>query len=89
MFTEMINMLKEGRRPADDELKRRLDLAVVKKGGVLQQPKQCWSGDTKINPDAVHMLWAAVILGDVDTIATVVGMIGIELSSGSTGIELN
>ncbi|MBU0480521.1 MAG: hypothetical protein KKG47_05415 [Proteobacteria bacterium] len=64
-------------------------MALVKKAGVLQQPKACWSADPKINPSAVHMLWASVIIEDIDALATVVGMIGVELSSGSKKINLN
>jgi len=83
MFTEMIQGIREGRRPSPADLKRRLDLAIVKKGGILQQPRNCWSADTKINPATKHMLWAASILGDMEALNTVVGMVEIEVSSGS------
>lgn len=88
MFTDMINTLREGLIPQGDDLKRRLDLAIVKKGGILQQPKMCWSGDTKINPDSLHMLWAASILEDTDAMATVVGMIEMERTSSPDNDDL-
>lgn len=66
MFSAMIRSLREGRLPERDELARRLDAALVKKLAVLRQPYHCRSGDPKINPPAVHLLWAAIILGDRD-----------------------
>jgi hypothetical protein len=74
MFGKMINKLKQGERPSPDLLCNLLKVALVKKQGVLQQPPLCWSNDSKINPDAAHLLWAAVLLGSRDEIITAAGL---------------
>jgi hypothetical protein len=80
MFTAMINSLKNGELPAPKELKARLPPALVKKSGVLQQPRPCWSNDPKINPDSVHLLWAAILLEDHELINLAAGMLFTQLS---------
>ena len=70
----MINKLRQGGRPSLDLLSSLLKVALVKKQGVLQQPPLCWSNDSKINPDVVHVLWAAVLLGGQDEIITAAGL---------------
>ncbi len=74
MFRQMINKLRQGERPSPDLLFNLLKVALVKKQGVLQQPPLCWSNDSKINPDVVHLLWAAVVLGSQDEIITAAGL---------------
>ncbi|MBU0675413.1 MAG: hypothetical protein KJ950_12280 [Proteobacteria bacterium] len=49
--------------PPVEPLAQLLRVALVKKQGVLQQPPACWSSDPKINPDSVHLVWAAVLNG--------------------------
>ena len=78
MFSEIIKLLKRGKLPSPEELQIRLKPAMVKKSGVMQQPRLCWSNDPKINPDSVHMLWAAILLEDHGLISMAVGMIFIE-----------
>ncbi len=80
MFSEMIKMLKQGELPAGDPLRAKLKAALIKKGGVLQQPRPCWSGDPKINPLAQHMLWAAILLADGDSVEMVTAMLWQERS---------
>ena len=74
MFTNMINQLHEGSLPSLENLTSLLKVALIKKQGVLQQPPACWSNDPKINPNAVHLLWAATLLGREYEILTAVGL---------------
>ncbi|MEN8134246.1 MAG: hypothetical protein ABFS18_01750 [Thermodesulfobacteriota bacterium] len=78
MFSEMIEMLKRGELPSAEKLHIRLKPAMVKKGGVMQQPHPCWSNDPKINPDSGHMLWAAILLEDQELISMATAMMFVE-----------
>ena len=64
MFSDMINALRHNHLPETAPLKARLRAAVVKKMAILRQPYLFWPQDTKINPPARHLLWAAVLLQD-------------------------
>jgi hypothetical protein len=78
MFSEMIKLLKRGELPTAEELQIRLKPAIVKKSGVMQQPRLCWSNDPKINPDSSHLLWAAILLEDQELTCMAVGMLFVE-----------
>ncbi|MBC8316889.1 MAG: hypothetical protein H8E41_03220 [Desulfobulbaceae bacterium] len=69
MFSEMINDLKNGCLPEPTPLKKRLRFAFTKKLGIIKQPYLLWPPDPKQNPPATHLLWAAIILEDADSIA--------------------
>jgi hypothetical protein len=64
MFSDMIHALRQNRLPEVAPLKARLRAAIVKKTAILRQPYLFWPQDTKINPPARHLLWAAVLLQD-------------------------
>lgn len=64
MFDEMLAGLEQGRWPDLDMLVRRFDVAMTKKLGVVRLPPAFWMRDSKINPVAVHLVWAAFVLGD-------------------------
>ncbi|MBU4260394.1 MAG: hypothetical protein KKC76_00750 [Proteobacteria bacterium] len=64
MFSDMIHALRQNHLPEAAPLKARLRAAVVKKMAILRQPYLFWPQDTKINPPARHLLWAAVLLLD-------------------------
>jgi hypothetical protein len=81
MFREMLNSLESGTLPPVIPLRQRLTAAMIKKGGILQQPRPCWSNDPKINPEGRHILWAAVILEDDELIAQAVGLLIQELQA--------
>ncbi len=68
MFSEMIRDLKNGKLPKIVPLKKRLQFAVIKKLGVIQQPYLFWPPDPKQNPPATHILWAALILEDNENV---------------------
>jgi hypothetical protein len=78
MFSKMIQLLKRGEMPSAEELQTRLKPAMIKKSGVMQQPRSCWSNDPKINPDAGHMLWAAILLEDQELISMATAMLFVE-----------
>lgn len=78
MFSSIIARLQRGELPTPTELRSRVTPAVAKKSGVLHQPRACWSNDPKINPDGVHLLWAAILLGDLDEISLVTGLLFVE-----------
>ncbi len=81
--------LKEGVLPPGPSLRRRLALALVKKAGILQQPRPCWSNDPKINPEARHLLWAAVILEDFEAVGLAAGLLNLEIQAGRPGETLS
>jgi len=89
MFQEMLMSLKEGVMPPAPSLRRRLALALVKKAGILQQPRPCWSNDPKINPEARHLLWAAVILEDFEAVGLAAGLLNLEIQAGRPGEALS
>ncbi|MBU0909996.1 MAG: hypothetical protein KKA54_11680 [Proteobacteria bacterium] len=64
MFSDMIHALRQNQLPEEPPLKARLRAAIVKKMAILRQPYLFWPQDTKINPPARHLLWAAVLLQD-------------------------
>lgn len=75
MFTEIFDSLKQERWPDEVCLRRWFDLALIKKTGVMRQPYHCRSSDPKINPPAVHLLWAAVFLQDREAFSMVEGIL--------------
>ena len=75
MFTTMIHSLKQGTLPNMVELSQRFNIALVKKMGFLKQPYLFWPSDPKINPQALHLLWATVILGDKEKFELIAGVL--------------
>ena len=45
-------------------LRRRLDMAMTKKMGIVRLPPAFWPADPKINPRADHLFWASLLLLD-------------------------
>ena len=87
MFTEMIREIKEGARPEVGLLARRFDAAMTKKLGVVRLPPQFWTQDSKINPRADHLFWAALLIGDRQRVDLAVSVIAAELEARATGSE--
>ncbi len=79
MFEEMINELNKSTFIPHEMLLKRFQAAVTKKIGILKQPRSVRTGDEKINPSSKHLLWAAVLLEDIDCFELVRGIIGTEL----------
>ncbi len=78
MFSKIIALIRRGVLPPPEQLQTILNPAMVKKTGVMQQPRPCWSNDPKINPDAGHMLWAAILLEDQELISMATAMLFVE-----------
>jgi len=79
MFTQMVNKLQNGTLPKKDELSTRFEFALVKKLGVIRTPYQFWPNDPKINPQTKHLLWATILLNDVENYRIVEAIISAEL----------
>ena len=79
MFTQMISDLKNGKLPENNLLRKRFAAALVKKMGVIQIPYSFWPADTKINPPAKQLLWAAILLHDKGNFSVVEAIISSEL----------
>jgi hypothetical protein len=79
MFAQMIFDLKSGILPESHSLRKRFDAALIKKMGVLRTPCSIWPGDTKINPPAKQLLWAAILLQDKENFKVVEAVITSEL----------
>ena len=75
MFSEMIATIKNGQTPDITTLQGRLRAAIVKKMAILQLARQFRHNDNKINPKAQHILWAAIIANDPESIATALDII--------------
>ena len=68
MFTEMITSLRDNQLPSIPHLKGRLHIALIKKEAILSLPASFRVSDPKMNPTADHMLWAAIVIGDLELI---------------------
>lgn len=88
MFSGMINALRQNRLPEATTLKARLRAAVVKKMAILRQPYLFWPQDTKINPPARHLLWAAVLLQDRENFELAADILVTEKLESSDALSL-
>ena len=79
MFDEMVSLLKKGEMVQLDLLRKRFDLALIKKIGVIKTPYSFWSADKKINPASKELLWAVILLEDRKDYMLVEGIITTEL----------
>lgn len=79
MFEQMVSALKNGTFPDTNLLRKRFAAALVKKMGVIRTPYSFWPADTKINPPAKQLLWAAILLHDKENFSIVETIISTEL----------
>jgi len=79
MFDQMVSDLKNGIFPENRLLRKRFDAALVKKMGVIRTPYSFWPADRKINPSAKELLWAAILLEDMENFRVVEAVISSEL----------
>ena len=79
MFEQMVSALKNGTLPDANLLRKRFAAALVKKMGVIRTPYSFWQADTKINPPAKQLLWAAILLNDKENFSVVEAIISTEL----------
>jgi len=85
MFDSIIENLRCSVLPETKSLRQRFDLALVKKLGVLSQPYHCRTTDPKINPPAVHLFWAALILEDPESVGIVAAIVETETADSLEG----
>jgi len=88
MFTAIFAALEQGQAPDFELLRRRFDLAMTKKLGVVQLPPTFWMQDSKINPRADHLLQVALLLGDRERCELAVSVLAVEISEQKTGPPL-
>ncbi len=79
MFDQMVSDLKNGIIPESGLLRRRFEVALIKKIGVIQTPYSFWPADKKINPSAKELLWAAILLHDKENYKIIEAIISSEL----------
>lgn len=72
MFSTMIENLQKGIEPEPAPLRLRLQAAMVKKLAMMRLQHEFQHNDSKINPIAEHMLWAATLLEDDEALETLV-----------------
>ena len=79
MFEQMANELRLGIFPEKKLLRKRFAAALVKKLAVIRTPYSFWPADTKINPPAKQLLWAATLLQDKENFSVVEAIISSEV----------
>lgn len=79
MFDQMVSELKSGIIPESSLLRRRFEAALVKKIGVIRTPYSFWPADRKINPSAKELLWAVILLNDMENFNVIEAVITTEL----------
>jgi len=79
MFDPMVSDLKNGIFPDVSLLRKRFKAALVKKMGIMRTPYSFWPIDRKINPLAKELLWAAILLEDMENFRMVEAIITSEL----------
>jgi len=79
MFEQMVSTLRNGRLPETNLLRKRFDAALIKKMAVIRTPYSFWPTDTKINPPAKQLLWAAILLHDKENFSIVEAIVAAEL----------
>jgi hypothetical protein len=88
MIGDIISQLQQSRMPPPAAVKKWLEIALVKKMGVISLPYHFWHGDNKINPASKHLLWAAILAEDHENFTIVEGIIHTEYLAVSKNPEL-
>ncbi|MCF8055905.1 MAG: hypothetical protein K9K37_04600 [Desulfocapsa sp.] len=78
MFSEMVAAIRQGNLPDSAPLRGRFRAALTKKLALVSQPPTYWESDPKRNPDTEHLLWAVLLLHDLDLFEVVKGIILME-----------
>ncbi|MEN8140460.1 MAG: hypothetical protein ABFR97_04480 [Thermodesulfobacteriota bacterium] len=68
MLSGMVQAIEAGEIPAKSPLQGRLRAALIKKMAWLQQPVAMRSPDSKLNPATIQLVWAAIIVGDAESL---------------------
>ena len=78
MFEEMVSLLKQGKSPQTNLLRKRFERALVKKIGVINTPYSFWTSDPQINPRTKELLWAAILLEDKKNFRLLIDIAAVE-----------
>jgi len=90
MIADIISQLKLSRMPPPATVKKWLEIALVKKMGVISLPYHFWPADSRINPASKHLLWAAILAEDHENFMIVEGIIHTEyLAAGKNSTLQN
>ncbi len=89
MFTEIFSQLEQGKLPDLSLLRRRFDLAMTKKLGVVKLPPAFWMQDSKINPRSDHLLQAALLLGDRERCDLALSVLAVEIAEKTPDLSLD
>ena len=79
MFSEMVADLSLARLPDPASLRKRFDLALTKKLGVVRLPPAFWMNDPKINPRSDHLFWASLLIRDRQRIELALSVLAAEI----------
>ena len=79
MFEQMVSDLRNEKLPESTLLRKRFEAALIKKLGVIRTPYSFWPADPKINPPSKQLLWAAILLHDIENFRMVEAIISSEL----------
>jgi uncharacterized membrane protein len=83
MLEEILTQLRQAQMPSSASVAQWLQLALIKKMGILSLPYQFWPTDIKINPSAKHLLWAAILAEDTKRLALVEGIVHNETAAAT------
>ena len=67
----MIRALRRGELPNEKRLHGWFRAALTKKLAIVSLPPAFWENDPKRNPDSLRLLWATVLLKDLEGFRTV------------------
>ncbi len=74
----MVHHLSRGELPDENRLRGWFRAALTKKLAVVSLPAAFWENDPKRNPDSLRLLWASVLLHDLDGFRTVQAIMATE-----------
>lgn len=78
MFSEMIAGISQGILPDIGPLRGRCHAAITKKLAFIRLPPVYWETDPKRNPNSSHLLWAILLIQDMDMLNTLQGIVLME-----------
>jgi len=68
MFQRILDQVEKGHLPDEKHLRQMLEVALIKKMGVLRMPYHCQPLDPKINPPVEQLLAVSAILEDEEKV---------------------
>ncbi|HHB76586.1 MAG TPA: hypothetical protein ENK84_08585 [Desulfobulbus sp.] len=78
MFSQFFDHTLSVKQIDINQLRKRFDLAMTKKLAVIKLPPTFWMQDPKINPRVDHLLWAALLLDDMERASLAASALAVE-----------